>query len=173
MPDMPRMAEPVSEADPAKVSERPSGQATRAGDLSWTVPEGWKAFGGSGMFTAIFKTSGEKDADEGSVITLPGDAGGMRSNVERWIGQLGLQLDAGQVDAFMNRAEKLRAKGGFDVVLFDMNSLVTDAHASSMLVAVAKPGESSYFVKLMAPKASLADHKKNFKRFCESLMVGG
>jgi hypothetical protein len=125
------------------------------------------------MFTAIFKTSGEKDADEGSVITLPGDAGGMRSNVERWIGQLGLQLDAGQVDAFMNRAEKLRAKGGFDVVLFDMNSLVTDAHASSMLVAVAKPGESSYFVKLMAPKASLADHQKNFKRFCESLMVGG
>jgi hypothetical protein len=150
-----------------------AGQVEPGGALRWEVPAGWSVQEGSGMFTATFRTSDAEDADEGSIISLPGEAGGMVANAQRWLGQIGISLSADKVGEIVDRAPQIRTRGGFQLVVLDFNPFVDDPAAQSMLIAVARPGDESYFIKLMAPKANLARDKGDFIRFCESLEIRG
>ena len=62
---------------------------TGAEALKWTLPSGWAQSFPGGMRFATFKVPGTGKID-GSVVTLPGDAGGELANVNRWRGQIGL-----------------------------------------------------------------------------------
>ena len=139
--------------------------------LQWDLPEGWKAFRGSGMHLAVLKTSAGENAVECTIMSLPGDAGGTRANTVRWLGQLGITLPMTQVDKLLEQQEKIKTKGGFELTLIDFNPLIKTDADQGMLIGVAKPGENSYFIKMMAPKADLLKVKKAFEQFCQSLTL--
>ena len=145
--------------------------AAAAGRLQWELPEGWKAFPGSGMHLAVLKTSSDTEAVECTIVSLPGDAGGMRENTARWLGQLGLTLPMTEIDKFLAKQEKFQTKGGFELTFLDFNSKVKVDSDLGMLMGVIKPGESTYFIKMMASKADLIKVKKSFQQFCQSLSL--
>src|SRR5262252_7695326 len=59
--------------------------------LKWTLPAGWEEVSPGEMRVASFRIKGPegKQADV-SIVPLPGTAGGVSANVNRWRGQLGL-----------------------------------------------------------------------------------
>ena len=62
---------------------------TGASALRWTLPQGWQESLTGGMRYASLKPPVPGRID-GSVVVLPGPAGGELANVNRWRGQIGL-----------------------------------------------------------------------------------
>lgn len=139
----------------------------RAG-LSWEIPKGWVEQGASGMRLATLKT-GHGDADlEVSVISLEGDGGGLSGNVSRWAGQIGLNLDAGELDAFVTSLPKVKAEG-LEAHVVDFHEKVGTGDAPSMLAAIVPTGGRTYFFKMQGKRGQLAPFREDFKALCESL----
>lgn len=147
----------------------PGADGAPVGKLKWTLPKGWTARAGSGMYYAIIKTSGEAEASEIGVLALPGEAGGLAANAVRWSGQLGIQTSEDKIGGFLSKSARIRSKGNLDVTLLDYNPVVKGDDGVSMLVAIAKPAEDSYFIKMTGRKADLLRHKRGFTQLCESL----
>jgi hypothetical protein len=141
-----------------------------AQQLDWILPKGWTAKEGTGMYYAVFKTSDKSDADEGGIIVLPGEAGGLHANIERWAGQLGLSLPNNVWVGFVSSQKKLKSKGNLEVTLVDFSPMVAKG-GKSMLVGIVKPGEDSYFLKLTGSRESMVKTKADFLKFCESLVL--
>ena len=163
------MDSPVK-ANEIKVSSN-AAAVVAAGQLQWDLPEGWKAFPGSGMHVAVLKTSSDTTALECTIASLQGDAGGLQGNTVRWLGQLGLTLPPSEIEKFLAKQEKFQTKGGFEMTLIDFNTLVNVDSDLGMLMGVIKPGENSYFIKMMGSKAQLVKVKKDFQKFCKSLSL--
>ena len=58
--------------------------------VAWTLPTGWSDEAGAGERRSTLKFGKDDPRFEVSVVRLPGDAGGILANVNRWRGQLGL-----------------------------------------------------------------------------------
>ncbi len=139
------------------------------GKLTWNLPEGWNAHVGSGMFYAIVKTSPRQDANEAGIVMLAGEAGGLEANVERWLGQLGVQLTPEKMKAFIDDRKTLEAQGNLKVTCLDFTPVVANGESQCMLVGIVKPKENSYFVKLKGTQQSLLSERGDFVKFLESL----
>jgi hypothetical protein len=61
-----------------------------AESVTWTLPPGWTAESGSGERRSTLRFGTDDPRLEVSVVRLPGDAGGVLQNVNRWRGQLGI-----------------------------------------------------------------------------------
>ena len=117
---------------------RPSGAAA----LKWKLPSGWGESFPGGMRFATFKVPGAGKID-GSVVTLPGDAGGELPNVNRWRGQIGL----GPTDDGGLAAARTTVKSRVGAVnVYDFTS---DGNKKSRLIAaIIMVDGSAWFIKL-------------------------
>ena len=61
------------------------------GDVKWTLPPGWKEEQGGPARVATLKFGDRDPKLELAISKLPGDAGGVPANVNRWREQLGLE----------------------------------------------------------------------------------
>jgi hypothetical protein len=62
------------------------------GQDQWFIPEGWEPGKKSSMRIGSFSVKDGKDSSlDISVTSFPGDLGGLLPNVERWLGQIGLE----------------------------------------------------------------------------------
>jgi hypothetical protein len=64
--------------------------ASPSHEIRWQTPKGWKEIAENGMRVASFELPQKDGKAEVSVISLPGDVGGMLANVNRWRGQIAL-----------------------------------------------------------------------------------
>jgi hypothetical protein len=147
-----------------------NGAAETSARLAWQLPKGWTAQPGSGMYYAIIKTSADPSASEIGVLSLPGEAGGLQANAERWMGQLGLHPAAGEVSSFISNSRRFKSTGNINVTLLDFSSMVEEDDGSSMMVAIAKPAGDSYFLKMVGKRSVLAKHSQEFASLCNSLV---
>lgn len=150
----------------------PAGAESQAA-LQWKTPQGWsETRSDSGMRLATFELKGDAGAGTCTIVLLGGDAGGLKANVVRWIGQLQLAVPADpDFDAFMKRQQTFATEGGFNTVLLDLTELgpANNDAANSMLASYITVGESSCFVKLTGPAGLLKKEKENFIQLCRSL----
>jgi hypothetical protein len=110
--------------------------------LKWTLPAGWGQSFPGGMRFATFQVPGSGKID-GSVVTLPGDAGGELPNVNRWRGQIGL----GPTDAAGLAEARLTVKSRAGAVnVYDFTSDGT--RKSRLIAAILVVDGSSWFIKL-------------------------
>ena len=154
MPPRP-MGERTGEPAPGATPEMPKPGAPAAA-LKWTLPKGWsEAAGGGSMRFATFKTPVEGKV-EGTVVVLPGAAGGELANVNRWRDQIGLPpLD----EAGLAKARTtLKTKAGA-LNVYDFSS-----PAKGRLVAglISTPDGNTWFLKLTGDADSVAKAKPDF-----------
>jgi hypothetical protein len=137
-PAAPPSAMPPGMAGDVPAPPRPSGAAA----LKWKLPAGWGESFPGGMRFASFKVPGAGKID-GSVVTLPGDAGGELPNVNRWRGQIGL----GPTDAAGLAAARTTVKSRVGAVnLYDFTSDGT--RKSRLIAAIVMVDGSAWFIKL-------------------------
>ncbi len=157
-------AAPNAAAAPAPGPQAPAAAAgVGEGGLAWTLPAGWSESRPGGMRYATLKPD-TPGAIDGSVIALPGPAGGELANVNRWRGQIGL---APFDDAGLAAARKVVQSPAGPVAVFDF---ATEGEgAKRMIAGVVVAGGQSWFVKLTGDAAPMAAAAPAFQALLASL----
>ncbi len=104
-----------------------------------------------------------------SVVALPGTAGGVLENVNRWRGQVQL----GPVDAatLAKTTERVQANG-HDFLLVDLASeQPIEGEKQRILAAILDENQQSWFIKMTGEDAAVASQKSAFTDFLRGLKI--
>lgn len=140
--------------------------------LTWKAPDGWTEEKGSGMRLVTFRSQGKGGPIECSIISLGGRAGGLRSNVIRWMKQINVDVPAkDQLSSFLSRQEAVTSAGNFPVTIIDLSELSKEEQVPSMIAAVAELTDMTIFVKMTGSRGDVVANRKQFKALCSSLKI--
>lgn len=153
--------------------------------VTWELPESWLVKDSAnamriGSFAASDPSlahTGEADpnAVDVSVVQLAGDAGGLKANIARWMGQVGIKATAEEMDEFVKAAAHFRTKTGQDGMYVDLTDKLSGDMTQSKTIfgAVVQTPEYTVFVKGMGEIAKVAAQKQLIMGFCRSLKIEG
>lgn len=136
-------------------------------DVSWNAPSSWQDRGPSSMRRVTFQVA---PGTECYLVTLPGQAGGVSANVNRWRKQMGLApLSPGEI-AKLPKQQALGVTG----VLIEAEGTFTGMGGAAkegqgLLGLILSYRNQTVFVKMTGPKAEVAAAKPGFLTFCRSL----
>jgi hypothetical protein len=138
-----------------------------AAAVKWTKPANWQEQPLSEMRQGSFRVSGPDGASADiSVVSFPGTAGGLASNLNRWRGQVGLPPVS---DDELRQATEPVEAGQVEGLLVDYASPPQSAKSSRILGAVLETPDRTWFVKMMGPPAFVETQKETFTQFVRSL----
>jgi hypothetical protein len=134
-----------------------------SGGLRWTLPSGWTESQGGQMRYASFKPPVQGKID-GSVVVLPGPAGGELANVNRWRNQIGLApIDE---TALAKSRKVIQTKAG-PLNVYDFSSGGKDG--SRVVAGLTQSGGNTWFVKLSGDAAAVSAARQDFMKLLGSL----
>ncbi len=160
-----------------------AGQPAGKAHFHWDTPEGWaEVKKTSGIRLATFTVQAGEQNGECTIIPLSGDAGGLKANVSRWLGQMttgasssapmmSSQGDPAVVDSLIKEQERFLTKGELPAVLIDYTAVTKSDADRSILAGVITLDTSTVFIKLNGPKALLTANKVKFKALCQSFIL--
>jgi hypothetical protein len=165
------------EENSASAAAAPMQMQTRPHSVSWRWerPLQWREEESAGLRLATFSITSGAEVGQCTLITLPGDGGGVQANVQRWLDQLHLPLfSQPELDDFLSRQKKMRTVSGLPVTIIDFASLNNpqDRSGTSLLVAVITGENQTLFVKMSGEKALLEKNREVFNKFSLSLSPG-
>jgi hypothetical protein len=161
--------------DDKKESESPSGGggANLRNLLTWTVPEGWSESAtpdASGMRLVDLRFGAAQEG-ECYISLMPGPAGGLEANVNRWRTQMGQA--AYTADEIAKLAKKPFFNRDATYVAFDGDFKGFGAEAAKtgyrLLGLIHSAEQATIFVKLTGPKALVEQQTAAFDAFCQSI----
>ena len=131
--------------------------------ISWSIPVNWVEKQATGFRIGSFKSQQKLDV---SVITFPGDAGGVLQNVKRWLGQIGFNLSTKELKLFLDTVVTKKNKQGLSYYFVNSLSLGKKQH---FLGAIFFVKTKTIFVKITGNKTLIEKDKKDFLMFCDSI----
>lgn len=138
--------------------------------LSWETPRGWSQEKGSGMRLVTFRT--QNGAVECSIVSLGGQAGGLRSNVIRWMGQMNINVPIDdQFSEYLSRQKTLKTKGGFSMTIIDLSEFSQEGNSPSMIAAIAELEDKTIFVKMTGSRNNIVSNRDRFISLIQSLTL--
>ncbi|HKP95962.1 MAG TPA: hypothetical protein VJ385_09425 [Fibrobacteria bacterium] len=153
--------------------------------VTWELPESWLVKdSANAMRIGSFAASdpslahmGEPDprAVDVSVVQLAGDAGGLKANIQRWMGQVGIKATPEEMDEFVKAAAHFKTKSGQDGLYVDLTEKLSGDMTQSKTIfgAVVQTAEYTVFVKGMGEIAKVIAQKPLIMAFCKSLRIEG
>ena len=153
--------------------------------VTWVLPAAWilKDSANSmriGSFSAgdpALADMGEADpkAVDVSVVQLAGDGGGLKSNILRWMGQIGLKATPEEMDEFVKTAARFKTASGQDGMYVDLTEKLSGDMTQSKTIfgAVVQTEEYTVFVKAMGEHARVLAQKPMVMTFAQSLKIAG
>jgi hypothetical protein len=140
--------------------------------LRWDTPKGWLAKPSTEMRIANLGLESNPDV-ECYLSVLPGPAGGVVDNINRWRKQMSqAPLSEQEISALPTlpmlnlTATKIVIDGTFTGMSGSENKM-----DYRLIGAILKAGDNSLFVKMIGPKAAVEPQESNFDAFCKSLHV--
>lgn len=146
--------------------------------LVWTTPDGWKeapasTSGGMAGMRLINLTFGPNGEGECYLSAMPGNAGGLEANVNRWRTQMGQPAYTAEDLAKLPIRSFLGREATY--VAFDGNFKgmgAADAKTGYRLLGLVQPApEFTLFVKMTGPKELVTANEAAFDQFCQSITV--
>jgi hypothetical protein len=153
--------------------------------VTWTLPETWVVKDSAssmrvGSFAAqdpSLANMGELDpnAVDVSVVQLAGDAGGLKANIVRWMGQVGLKATPEEMEEFVKAAAHFKTASGQDGMYVDLTDKLSGDMTQSKTIfgAMVQTEEYTVFVKAMGEHAKVAAQKESVMAFCKSIRIEG
>ena len=139
--------------------------------FQWNSPEGWiENRAASGFRLAAFTVKSGEIESICTIIPLQGEAGGLKANVTRWLGQItgSMPPDENTVEKLLNAQEKFLTKGQFPAVLIDFTPVTPNPTDKSILAGILTVQGNSIFIKMTGQKSHLIENKAKFKALCQS-----
>jgi hypothetical protein len=151
--------------------------------FKWEAPEGWLEEKGKGGFRlATFTVKSGEQTATCTIIPLAGQAGGLKANVSRWLGQAAsnsghtdpmmAEGDEEAVKKLLKQQETFLTKAQFPAVMIDITPFTKNDGDNSILATMITVSGSTVFVKMTGPKALLVKNKAKFKGLCQSFNMG-
>ncbi len=162
------------ESNPEPISTEQKSQKDFSTKIFWKTPPGWVEHKGQGLRIASFTSEDQELPIECSIISLGGEAGGLKANVIRWINQIQIPVpDDRELDRFLSQQPQIETEGGLKILIVDLSQLQPEVNETtpSMLAGIMETLEKTFFVKLTGSKKVLRDQKKKFYELCRSLQV--
>ena len=150
---------------PSASPDMPPPPAPKA-SLKWSLPKGWSELPGGGMRFATFKAPYPGKL-EGTVVVLPGQAGGELANVNRWRGQIGLPpMDE---PALAKARTSLKTKAG----ALNVYDFTSEGQVRSRMIAgyISTPDGNTWFLKLTGDADPVAKAKPDFMTILGSVRL--
>ncbi|MBI3118709.1 MAG: hypothetical protein HYZ00_08495, partial [Candidatus Hydrogenedentes bacterium] len=150
-----------------------AGQPAAQPQFTWTKPEPWTELPSTSLRLANFQAGSEGNV-ECYLSVLPGGAGGIEANLNRWRKQMGLALYTPEEVAALPKLPVL----GHEAVVGDMTGTFTGMSGDQnnpnyrMLGAILEHGGAMVFVKMVGPAEAVAAERENFDAFVASLKAG-
>jgi hypothetical protein len=164
--------EKTTATTPAK-QDVPAEPGEKTRPYHWDTPEGWSEVPKtSSMRLATFAIKSQGKEAICTIIPLRGEAGGLKANVTRWLGQVtGSTEPPGNTDKvsqLLDKQERFLTKGQFPAVLIDYTTVTSNPSDPSIMAAVITVHGNSVFIKMMGEKLLLQENKAKFKALCQS-----
>lgn len=140
-----------------------------APDLTWTLPQGWMEGTAGGMRLATFHLRNDPKNIDVSIVVLDGMAGGLESNLSRWLGQIQLPAAENDLKKLIAEAQSVRTRGQWEAKIYDLTGLTRDGNAASMIVAVISADSKTVFVKMTGNKNNCLQQKDSFLGLVRSI----
>jgi hypothetical protein len=122
----------------------------------WKFPDTWKEQGAGGRPSRTFIITNSAGAKAtASIISFPGQAGGVLANVNRWRGQIGLPPVA--ESDLANIIETFQAGNATATVV----DLASSNKAIRLIAIIAPVGDATWFYKLHGDNAVVGGEKDN------------
>ena len=144
----------------------------------WVVPEGWGEKTSSRM-RLINLSFGPNGDGECYLTALPGDAGGIPMNVNRWRGQMGLDdLSDEEIGALPEKpllgmaAKFIDLKGDFGGMSMPGAPAAEKKSDYRMLGLIQQQSPFTFFVKMTGPADVVTANEEAFYAFCDSITIG-
>jgi hypothetical protein len=129
---------------------------------TWEVPEGWIPGKKSSMRVGSFAVEDENgSALDISISNLLGDGGGLLSNVNRWIGQIGINPTT--EGGLTNYVSEITVAGKPASLVKASNNQQT------FVAAIVKTGARSWFFKMTGESALAEKEQTNFDSLLQSV----
>lgn len=158
--NMPPMKAPPKMPPPPPKQEAPP-------PLKYVVPEGWaKVKPKNQMIADQFDVAEGKDKAEVTIVILPGAAGGIEDNIQRWRGQVKLP-PAKDLEEMLKDFRKIDTGLG-KAAMVDLTNAKAEGNNRLMGIIIPLP-EATYFVKVIGPSDLVGKHKDRFETFAKSL----
>lgn len=153
------------------VADRAADRAADGGadSLHWTAPKGWQAGAERPMRLVTFEPQGTAGV-ECYVTVLPGAAGGVVDNVNRWRGQFG---QAAQTEGQIAGLPTVKVLGK-DSPIVELSGTFTGMGGEGkeeygLLGTIAPFQDNMVFVKMIGPQAQVKAERERFLEFCRSI----
>ena len=134
--------------------------------VTWSAPASWtpKPLGQMRKGSFSLPGAGGSEADL-SIISFPGDAGGIADNLNRWRGQVQLPpLDPAELASSAHTI----ANAGLRFTIVDYVGTTTTG-PTRLIGAVLPFEKETYFFKLLGPEPVVAQHKDAFMDFLKTV----
>jgi hypothetical protein len=130
--------------------------------IAWQTPSGWQEQGASQMRLATWHLAVNPAEFDCSLVALPGDAGGVKANLKRWMGQIGLEIPENRLDQFITDSPNH---------IFDFTRLQKGQPAGtpSMIAAISDIQGTTVFVKLKGSIKVVERNREDFINLVQSI----
>jgi len=166
-----QVPQPAPEPTPAPPGATPSVPAPAApAAYTWEEPEGWEPVPPTPFRQANF-LAGPAGEVESYLTVLPGSAGGVAANLNRWRQQMGQEpLDDAALDA-LPRVSVLRQEAVMMAVDGTYGGMSGELSLEDhrMLGLVVEDGGQMLFVRMTGPVELVAEEEERFVAFAQSL----
>jgi hypothetical protein len=139
--------------------------------LVWTVPANWIEKPGKGMRVATFQKADDPQAIDCSIVTLGGEAGGIEANLSRWMGQLGIQPSAENLQKLVATSQGMKTQDGQEVKVYnfaDIQEGISKVDKSAIAAIISTPA-ASIFVKMTGGMEAIHQNRNSFEELIKSL----
>ena len=140
---------------PAQLAAAPAPKSA----MTWDIPKGWEKKPPAPMRVASFAAGNA----EVSIVSLPGEAGGVLANINRWRGQLGLPPIA---EKDLASATRLVDTAAGRVLVVDFTG-----GPKRMVAGLLSANDESWFFKMTGEEKSVANALPAFNSFLGSLRL--
>jgi hypothetical protein len=148
--------------------EAPSASPTQVQTAwTWNAPAGYKPGKGDAMRIATFTKQGL----DMSILSLPGDAGGLQSNLVRWAGQISLNVQPEQIATWIKSNKPESTQNDLPAMIFNFADFQdkTELDKPSMISAVIYGNNEILFIKLSGNLKYTQPEVQIFTDFVKSL----
>lgn len=141
--------------------------------LTWTIPEGWSESttpDSMGMRLLDLRF-GPNQEGECYISLLPGPAGGLEANVNRWRTQMGQPPYTAEEIANLPKKPFFNRDASYVAFDGDFKGFGAEAPKTGyrMLGLIHSADQATIFVKLTGPKALVEENTAKFDAFCQSI----
>lgn len=135
---------------------------------AWEVPPSWQEVPATQMLLAKFVAKGEAEATADITVSFfPGETGGLLANINRWRGQI--ELDMVDETEMKELTKPLDLPGG-NAILVDMTGTDAKTRGKSRLIGAVVPrGGQTWFFKLIGDERVAEREKAAFVKFIQSV----